>query len=108
MVYEAFLRFLGLGARAGKLAYGSAATDSAIKTGKARLVVVDGSASDSTKKSFVDACSYYGTRIIVLPEGENLAKYIGKGNKVTGIICPEFAENAIKKYDMCTGGEVIE
>jgi ribosomal protein L7Ae-like RNA K-turn-binding protein len=105
---EAFLKFLGMAARAGKLVYGAQAVDAAIKNRKARLVVVDGGASDSTKKSFTDACNYYRIEIIVLEEADALSRHIGKTNKVIGIICPDFAKNAMKKYDICTGGEVLE
>ncbi len=104
-----FLDFLGLAARAGKIVYGAESVDKAIKSGRAKLVIVDGDASELTKKAFSDACSYYETRIIVLKEGGELGKSLNKpNNKIIGIVCPHFAMHAWEKYHTTSGGEIIE
>ena len=106
---DSFLRFLGLAARAGKLVYGAQAVDRAIKTRKAKLVVLDGSASEATKKAFCDACAYYRTKVIVLEEQDVLGRSLNKeNNKIIGIVCPHFAKHAWEKYHATSGGEIIE
>jgi len=109
MKNEPFLRFLGLGARAGKLVYGAQGVDQAVKKGKAKLVVVDGGASENTKKEVRDACTYYHVKLIVLDESGVLGESLHKpNNKIIGIACPEFAKSAWDKYNAASGGEVIE
>ncbi len=96
-----FYSFLGLAARAGAVIYGSDAVDSGIKRGKIKLVVVDGDASDSTKKAFEDACAYYKTHIIVLEDAGELGKSLGKpGRKIIGIKDAGFAKGAIKRHEL--------
>lgn len=102
------MKFLGLGARAGKLVYGAQGVQQAIKKGKAKLVVIDGSASDNTKKEFSDACDYYHTRLILLEESGALDRSLHKSNKIIGIVCPQFADSAWHKYNTTSGGEIIE
>ncbi|MEG0256924.1 MAG: ribosomal L7Ae/L30e/S12e/Gadd45 family protein [Christensenella sp.] len=109
MENESFLRFLGIGARAGKLVYGAQGVDGAIKKGKAKLVVVDAAASDNTKKEVKDACTYYHVKLIVLSEAGTLGKSLNKpNNKIIGIVSPEFAKSALDKYNATSGGEIIE
>lgn len=106
---EPFLRFLGLGARAGKLVCGAQGVDQAIKKGRAKLVVVDGGASENTKKQVRDACAYYHVKLIVLEESGVLGESLHKpNNKIIGIACPEFAKSALDKYNVTSGGEIIE
>ncbi len=108
---QRFLNFLGLGARAGKLSYGAEACAAGIKNGKVKLLVLDGEASDNTKKQFEDSCRFYRVPIIVL-EGEDagvLGSRLGKpGNKVIGIVCADFAKSALGKYGTASGGEKFE
>ena len=51
---------LGLANRAGRLIKGEQMVLDAIRSGKARIVLVAEDASDNTKKLFSDKCSYYG------------------------------------------------
>ena len=46
------ISLLGLAERAGKIASGEFAAEKAVKTGKARLIIVAEDASDNTKKKF--------------------------------------------------------
>jgi len=105
--YENFYRFLGLAAKAGKVAYGAQACKNAIKTGKAELVIVDGSASENTMHEMKSACSYYQIELIVLEEKGVLTKYLGKKqNKLIGILDSGFARSAMEKYSC--GGDSVE
>lgn len=109
MENERFYRFLGLAARAGEVVFGAQACMDAIKKRKAKLILIDGSASENTKKDFTNACKYYRIEMIVLKEEGLLEKYLSKsGNKIAGIISPNFAKNAVKKYGVDSGGDNIE
>jgi len=50
---------IGLSDRAGKLIKGEENVLEAIRSGKARIVIVASDASDNTKKKFKDKCTYY-------------------------------------------------
>ncbi|HMM21606.1 MAG TPA: ribosomal L7Ae/L30e/S12e/Gadd45 family protein [Selenomonadales bacterium] len=50
---------LGLAQKAGKLASGELAVEKAVKSGKAKLVLIAADASDNTRKSYRDMTSYY-------------------------------------------------
>jgi len=54
------ISLLGLAQKAGKIASGEVAVEYAVRSGKARLVLVAADASDNTKKSYRDLSAYYG------------------------------------------------
>ena len=53
------LSLLGLAAKAGKVVSGEFATENAVKSGKAFLVLTAEDASNNTRKKFNDMCTYY-------------------------------------------------
>ena len=55
------LSMIGLATKAGKIASGEFAVESAVRKGKACLVIIASDASDNTKKSFNDMGAYYHT-----------------------------------------------
>jgi len=72
------LNMLGLARRAGQVVSGEFSTEKAVKTGKARLVIVASDASDNTKKMFRDMCSWYRVPIAVGADKERLGHAIGQ------------------------------
>lgn len=72
------LSMLGLAERARKLASGEFATEKAIKSCEAFLVIVAEDASDNTKKMFLNMCAYYNVPILILGKKESLGHAIGK------------------------------
>lgn len=72
------LSLIGLSARAGKLKSGEFSVESAIKGGKAALVLVAQDASDNTKKLFSDKCAFYGIPIFEYGTKEMLGHAVGK------------------------------
>ena len=50
---------IGLAQKAGTVVSGEFATEKAVKTGKAFLVIVSDAASDNTKKMFRNMCTFY-------------------------------------------------
>ena len=63
MKQDRVLSMIGLAQKAGKVASGEFATEKAVKTKKASVVVVASDASDNTKKMFSDMCKYYKHRL---------------------------------------------
>lgn len=72
------LSMLGLAQRARKVASGEFATEKAVKSKEAFLVIVAGDASDNTKKMFSNMCAYYQVPIVILENKERLGHAIGK------------------------------
>lgn len=72
------ISLLGLAERAGKIASGEFAAEKAVKTGKARLIIVAEDASDNTKKKFSDMCKYYQVPFACYSQKELLGHGIGK------------------------------
>lgn len=78
MKQDKVFALLGLAMKAGKIASGEFSTEKAIKSGKAKLVLVAEDASASTKKSFSDSCRYYQVPFAVYGSKEELGHCIGK------------------------------
>ena len=71
--------FLGLAAKAGKVAAGDESCERAAKSGKAFLIVVSEDASQNTIKKFRDICAYRGIEARCYGLKSELGKYTGKG-----------------------------
>ena len=74
---------LGLCAKQGAVKSGEFMADSAIKEGKAKLVIVSSDASDNTKKGFKDACEYYHVPLRIWSDRYKLGRSIGKEFRVS-------------------------
>ena len=77
-----FLGMLGLAKRAGKITSGEFLCEQAIKNGQSRLVIIASNISENSKKSVVNACSYYGVQYIELATSVELGKAIGAGERM--------------------------
>jgi ribosomal protein L7Ae-like RNA K-turn-binding protein len=71
-------QLIGLSKRAGKIVSGSFAVENAIRSGKARLVIVSDEASANTVKKFRDMCEYRKVDIIQFGSKKALGECIGK------------------------------
>jgi len=60
---DAFYSLLGIAQRAGVLTFGQDGVLAAIASGAARFVLLDGGASENTKKKINDSCRYYGVAV---------------------------------------------
>ena len=95
---DKILSFIGLGARAGKLIYGSEAGSRAVRCGKAYLVIVANNASENTKKLMTDKCSSNNVKLCRYSTAEELGGAVGKGR--VSVVCikdKDFADSVIKK-----------
>lgn len=94
------LSLLGLAKRAGKVASGEFSTETAVKAGKAYLVIVSEEASDNTKKKFNNTCTYYKVPIHIYGSKEELGRCIGVEFRASlAVTDPGFAEAIIKKIE---------
>ena len=107
MKTDKVLSMLGLAAKAGKIASGEFATEKAIKTGKACLVIVAEDASDNTKKNFSDSCHYYQVPFAVYSKKEILGHCIGKQMRASLAVLEEgFGRELAKQIEIQNNMEV--
>ena len=72
--------------RAGKLQSGGDMALAAIRSGKARVAVVDAQASANTVKKITDACIYYHVPLLTLPDGL-LGAACGREGRMIAAVC---------------------
>ena len=95
---DKLLSFIGLGARAGKLVYGSEAGSRAVRCGKAYLVIVACDASENTKKLMRDKCVSNNVKLYQYSTIGELGNSVGKGRvSVISVRDKDFADSIIKK-----------
>lgn len=88
---------IGMAMKAGKVVSGEFATEKAVKTGKAFLVVVSAAASDNTKKMFRNMCSFYGVPMYTYGSKEDLGHSMGKEFRASLAVTDEGFAKSIKK-----------
>ena len=89
--------YLGLAARGGRLVSGEFSTEQAVKKGKAYIVIVAIDASDNTKKSFRDMCTYYRVNIYFYGSKEQLGHAIGKEFRASVAVTDANLAEAVEK-----------
>ena len=70
--------YLGLAARAGKAVSGSFCVERSVRRRRAKLVIVSQEASENTKKTFRDLCTYYKVPLYIFGTSDELGKTLGK------------------------------
>ncbi|MGI6150709.1 MAG: L7Ae/L30e/S12e/Gadd45 family ribosomal protein [Christensenellales bacterium] len=107
---DRFLTMLGMCAKAGKCAFGETACLSAIKSRKARLILVSSDASENSKKRFRDSC--LSGDVPMLLTGEPIDAATGKpGRKFIAVLDVGFATTIAGAYAgeaQNTGGRSYE
>lgn len=102
------LSLLGLSAAGRNLVSGEFSVDKAIKEGRASLVVVATDASDNTRKSFNDSCSFYQVPIVFYGTKDELGHALGKEERASAAVTdPGLAKSIltkIKALDEANGG----
>lgn len=92
------LLMLGLAARSRNVASGGFATENAVKSGKAYLVIVPEDASDNTKKKFRNMCEFYEVPFYQFGEMEMLGHSIGKQERTSLAVLNEGFADSIQKH----------
>lgn len=101
---DSILSLLSLAQKAGKIASGEFATEKAVKTGKAYLVIVSTDASDNTKNKIRNMTDYYQVPMTIYGMKEELGRCIGKGERsMIAVLDSGFAKAVEKKKDLITG-----
>ena len=94
------LSLIGLATKAGKTVSGEFATEKAVKSGKAFVVIVAGDASDNTMKKFKNMCDYYRVPIYFYADKDTLGHAMGKEFRASLAILDEgFAKGMKKNMD---------
>lgn len=88
---------LGLAAKAGKVQSGEFSVEKAVKAGRAFLVIVSEEASDNSKKSFRNMCTYYEVPYYEFGGKEELGHALGKEMRASLAIQDEGFSKAIRK-----------
>ena len=98
------LSLLGIAEKGRKLASGEFQTLEAVKSGKAKLVILAQDASDNTRKKFTDKCTYYGVNLISYSDKTGLGAAIGKDLRSVLAVCDKGLSVAvIKKFEESGG-----
>lgn len=93
------LSLLGLAQKAGKVASGEFATESAIKSGKAALAIVAEDASENTRKKMKNMTDYYNVPMLLYGTKEELGTCIGKEYRsMVAVLDKGFSESLKKKH----------
>ena len=91
------LSMLGIAAKAGKIASGEFATENAVKSGKAFLVVTASDASENTAKKFRDMTDFYRVPLVVYGTKESLGGCIGKDYRSSLAVTDEKLAEAVQQ-----------
>ena len=87
---------LGLCARAGALVSGEKISLKTIRSGRARVVLLDQAAAPNAEKALSDACAHHGVKLLRVQEGR-LGEVIGKpGRMVVCVTDPGFAGQILR------------
>jgi ribosomal protein L7Ae-like RNA K-turn-binding protein len=91
------LSVLGLAMRAGKLSTGEEGVLKAIRSGRARLVVLSADASANTQKKFRDKCRFYQVELAECCTRHELGAAIGKPERVVVAVLDSGLAQLMKK-----------
>jgi len=94
---EKVLNILGLANRAGKCISGEAGCEKAVKSGKAKIVIISQDVSNNTRKKFEDMCRVRNIPIVKIATGAELGRALGKAVRMVVAIGDEQFANMVKK-----------
>lgn len=104
-----FLGVLGLANKAGAIEAGTNNVLYAIKSGKAKLILLAADASDNTKKLLTDKATYRNIKMLTLPISmDELAKILGKQNTSSATITDDNFIAAFKKQLIESSPDISE
>lgn len=100
---EKFLGLIGLAKKAGKTSGGEFICKQSIKGKKAKLVIIAADASQNTKKSIINSCTFYKVEYIECATMQELGSFTGGGERAVISINDENLAKAIKntEYTSC-------
>lgn len=98
VIRKKVLSMLGLATRSRNVVSGAFATEKAVKSGKAYMVIVADDASGNTKKKFRNMCVYYKVPIYEFGEKEILGHSMGKEERTSLAVTNEGFANSIRGH----------
>ena len=100
---------IGMATKAGKTVSGEFATEKAVKTSKAFLVIVSEEASDNTKKMFTNMCEFYEVPIAFYGDKDALGHAIGRQMRASLAVTDAGLANGVNVYaNKCTNKGVAD
>lgn len=94
---DAILSLLGLAAKGGNVLSGGFQTETAVKSGRARLVIAARDASAGSLKKIRDMCSYYKVPLLLYGNREDLGACIGKALRTSVVLTDDGLAAAVLK-----------
>ena len=91
------MSLLGIAMKSKNLVSGEFQTLEAVRSKKARLVIISEDATDNTRKLFNDKCAFYQIPIVEYGLKEDLGRAIGKDLRSSLAVCDAGLATAIKK-----------
>ena len=86
---------LGLAVRAGQACFGEDTCRRMISSGAGSVLLLDGEASENTRKKYRELCERTGTEMILLPPGM-IPEATGRSNMAMALAKGAFAEQVLK------------
>lgn len=105
MKRDSVLSLISIAKKAGKTAAGEFQTETAVKSGKAYLVIVSTEASENTQKKIRNMCSFYEVPYSVYGTKEALGAAIGCEFRASIAVLDEGLANSLKKKILALCGE---
>ena len=96
-VHRKVYRLLGLAEKAGRVKSGTFLTEEAVRTGKARLVLLAEDAERNSRKTVTDKCSTYHVTVCEYGTKEELGAAMGKGLRSCAAITDAGFAEAMQK-----------
>ena len=91
---------LGIAARAGRIAAGGFSAEEAVKTRKAKLVILAEDAKPNTIKKFTDKCTYYKIPLRYYGTKEALGHAVGRQSRACIAVTDRGFAESILKYEL--------
>ena len=91
------LSMLGIAAKAGRVASGETASEQAVRSGRAELVILSEDASPNTRKKFTALCSHAGVPLLYFERKEVLGRAVGKGERSNLAVTDKSLAAAVRK-----------
>ena len=88
---------VGLSMKAGKLKSGDFTVEQVVRSGQAKLVLLDESASGNTREKYQAMCEHHGVELLEIGE---LGRWIGKPGRMIAAVTDENFKNMIKRATM--------
>lgn len=92
------LSMLGLAERSRNVVSGGFATEQAVKSGKASLVIIAEDASDNTRKKYSNMCNFYKAPCVIYGTKDVLGHSMGKEERSVLAVTDEGFANSIRKH----------